>query len=275
MRSTTSLLAGLFALVVLQAPTAEATPKKHKHYSSCNHGGNGSSNAYKKSYSNHNHKKNYNNNNRHSSTSVVIVTSTPPPSYTYHPHYGYRRYYYTNPTPVYAQPPQPQVVAKPVVQNTRVRELGARFVGGGSIEGDQTALVGAGAYLRLRNTGRYLGFEASIDSTAVIDASGNAIANQMPLQAAALLYLNPQAPLRVFGLAGGGVSLEQSAQGTSQGITAQIGAGVDLDFTQRAAISLDVRGIASESASAATRILPADNIPGTNVIMNMGLSLKF
>jgi hypothetical protein len=263
MRSTISLLAGLFALVTLQTPTAEATPKKHKHYSSCNHNGSGS-------YNNYNH-----NNHRHSSTSVVIVTSNPSPSYTYHPYYGYRRYYYTNPTPSYAQPPQPQVVTKPVVQNTRVRELGARFIGGGSIEGEQTALVGAGAYLRLRNTSRYLGFEASIDSTAMIDASGNAIANQIPLQAAALLYLNPQSPLRVFGLAGGGVSLEQSAQGTSQAFIAQLGGGLDLDFTRRATISLDVRGVASESASTTTRILAADPIPGTNVIMNVGIGLKF
>jgi hypothetical protein len=269
MRSITSLLTGLFALVALQTPVAEATPKKkHQHYSSCNHQKTVVVSGGYNKHKHHNHQK-------HSSASVVIVTSNTSPNYTYHPYYGYRRYYYTNPTPTYAQPPQPQAAAQPVVQNTRVREVGARFVGGGSIEGEQTALVGAGAYLRLRNTGRYLGFEASIDSTAVIDASGNAIANEIPLQAAALLYLNPRAPLRLFGLAGGGVALEQSAQGTSQKLTAQLGGGLDLDFTQRATVTLDVRGITSETTSATTRILPADPISGTNVVMNIGVSLKF
>jgi hypothetical protein len=242
MRSITSLIAGLVALATV--PTAEASPKhQHQHNTACKHqntvvvrpGG----------YSTSTNSSNYNHNHKHSSTSVVIVTSTP--TYTYYPYYGYRQYYYVNPTPTYAQPPQPRpqppVAQKPVVQNTLIREVGARFVGGGSVEGEQTALVGAGAYLRLRNPSRFLGFEASIDSMGVLDAGGNAIANQVPVQAAALLYLNPQAPLRLFGLAGGGVALEQSAVGTSQNVVAQIGGGLELDFSSRATFTLDVRGL--------------------------------
>jgi hypothetical protein len=271
MRSITSLLAGLVALATFQ-PTAEAS---HKHNTACKHGGKQQNTVVVRpggysSSKNHNH----NHNHKHSSTNVVVVTSTP--TYTYYPYYGYRRYYYVNPTPTYAQPPQPVVQqTKPVVQNTKIREVGARFVGGGSVEGEQTALVGAGAYLRLRNSSRYLGFEASVDSTTVLDQAGNAIANQIPVQAAALLYLNPQSPLRLFGVAGGGLALEQSAVGTSQNITAQIGGGIDLDFSSRATFTLDVRGLATESATTETRILPVDPVPNTNVLMNMGLSIKF
>jgi hypothetical protein len=112
-----------------------------------------------------------------------------------------------------------------------------------------------------------------VDSTAILDESGNALANQVPLQGAALVYLNPRSPLRVYGLIGGGVTLEQNAFGASQALTAQAGGGFDLDITQRASMMIDFRGITNETTNIDARA--ASPTSGTNVVMNMGLSFKF
>jgi hypothetical protein len=271
------LFTGLvFSLVLGFSDNAEATSKRH--YNSCDKG---------------------------RSRAVVVVTagqttsvqssSCPPnggpsysrptysrPSYGYRHYRGYRRSYayrpYYAPAPVYYYNPAPTYTPAPApVRPTydRVAEVGVRALAGGT-EGAAETIAGVGAYARVRRN--HLGLEASIDSAAVLNNDGKQVAARVPVLGAAMLYLNPQSPLRVYGLVGGGLSFQQTPGFTSEIITVQAGAGLDIDISPRASLNLDVRGLQdleSQVISDGPAVQAASNAPSAFVTGNVGVSLRF
>lgn len=282
-----SLLSGLvFSAVLGLSASAEATPKKHN---SCGNNGRG--------------------------RAVVVVTtnqatsvqSTPCPQhnqgYTQRPsqgysqppsrgysrggsysygrrHYGYRRGYvvygssYYSPAPSYYYNPAPAPAPAPVrPRYERVAEIGLRATAGGT-EGAAETLAGVGAYARVRRAN--LGLEASVDSAAILDNNGKQVAARVPVLGAAMLYLNPNSPVRVYGLLGGGASFQQVPGVTSQALTVQAGAGLDIDLSPRASLNVDVRGLQDLNAQVVEGdALRASEGPTAFVVGNAGISFKF
>lgn len=265
MRPTPSLLAGLVAAAsLLTAAPGIAAPKERVPPPQC-HGGH-----YGIVYP-HNHGE---------EAPVVVVTETTPapapvtyqqptPVVSYRPvppSYGYS-YGYT----IY----QPSVSAQVRRPFERVLEVGVRGTAGADENGD--SLAGIGAYLR-SHTGP-LGFEVSIDSTAS-NTVGGAVEGRVPVLGAAMLYLNPRSALRVYGLAGGGVTFAQAGATTQDALTLQAGAGLDLDLTPRLSLTGDVRALSDVQAGASPQparaiTTPAAALPAAFGVGTLGISLKF
>jgi hypothetical protein len=159
----------------------------------------------------------------------------------------------------YAEPRPRRAVAD------HVFEIGVR----GSAGGTDTAaeLAGLGFFVRSRRGP--LGIEASIDSLAAAAPNG-AVVGRIPVLGAVMLYLNPQSPARVYGLLGGGISLEQDGSAASGTITTEAGLGLDIDVSPRLSLSADVRALADIEDPTQTRANPSVFGLGT-----VGLSLKF
>jgi hypothetical protein len=271
MRSKLAILSGLVVAISLGV-SSEAEAKRHRrHYRHYGSGGR-----------------------------VVVVAPSQARVYYgggYRYGYGHRRhgcytnystYYGPAPVPVYTQPvyTQPTYTQPTYSQPTYTRrgysqdpfvpvvEVGLRAVGGGT-EGSFETVAGIGAYARARRGA--LGLEASIDSLAVTGTGGEAF-GRVPVLGAGLLYLNPRSPVRLYGLVGGGLSFQQINGATSEALTLQAGAGLDIDLGSKVSLSLDARGI-SDAPDGQVRPLvggasplPA---PSAYVTGNLGISVKF
>lgn len=273
MRFTAPLLAGLIAVATLGfSGEAEA---RHRCYKS-SHGHSCSTKAYPKRY----YSSGYYRYNTPRYGSVYVSRYRPRVTYrygygyvyVYRPWYRfYRPYYVPAPAPVYTYT-EPQVKQHNTVSSQL--ELGLRGVAGGT-EGSFETVAGLGAYTRIRNG--HLGLEASIDSTAVSTVDGSFTYGRVPVLGAAMLYLNPQSPIRLYGLLGGGITFQQAANFTEETLTVQGGAGLDFDLSPRTSLSLDIRALTDlDDTGARPVILPVGSeLPSAFVTGNLGISVKF
>lgn len=273
MRIAPSFVAGLVAaFTLLSADYGDADPAKRPPPRPCRGGHFGSVYPH-----NHSHEGEEHHIQEDKPKAVVVITSEPgdPPAYTPPKTYA----------PRYAQPPRPAPYAgsyraysyaPPVVRerpttSRQTLEIGLRGTAGTADNAGEVA--GIGAFLRLRNGS--LGVEASIDSNAItgVNETGQTV-GRVPVLGAAMLYLTPRSPLRLYGLLGGGVTFQQVGTNTTQTLTVQAGAGLDLDLSSKVSLSADLRALGDlESDAISPRV--ASSLPSQFGVGTLGISVKF
>lgn len=277
MRSTIALIAGLIVLSL--SVTAEAKSRCRS----------SSSGTYKKQGYSGGHSGGYSSGYSRG-RAVVVVTQAPTPTVSYSSKpchtsygygYGYRSYgyrphraygYNTYVAPSYPTYRPRRAFATRTPYESSV-EIGLRGIAGGTNTGADE-IVGLGTYVRVHGGQGYLALEGSIDSTAVVAADGSAF-GRVPVLGAAMLYLNPQSPVKIYGLFGGGLSFQETGAQASQALTVQTGGGIDIDLGPRATLTADVRAINDLESSATVSPLTVQTIPDQFVVGNLGISLKF
>jgi hypothetical protein len=124
---------------------------------------------------------------------------------------------------------------------------------------------GGGLYLRAHQRGG--------QQRLALELSADAVENDILGLGALMLYLNPKGIIKPFALGGGGISL------SSESPVWQVGAGVDLEISQRFTISADVRGIESTTGQSSFECDDTECFEtfefSSYIIGNVGIARKF
>jgi hypothetical protein len=124
-----------------------------------------------------------------------------------------------------------------------------------------------------------VGVEASLDSSFISSFDAGTIQRGSGL-GAVLFYLNPDRPLKLYGLLGAGLSVEQGGGVATQAMTLQAGAGLELDLASRLSLIADVRALGDATAVVAeptpvTTTSPSSDLPTQMGVATFGISLRF